>query len=149
MKSEAWKSAKYRVVLSHGAYYGAEGSLEKYIRKITSGIIRDGDIQLWLSGHIHKYRRTVPGRAGYFGFSTYKANEKDFLSGKYPFATVIIDGPGGVKPHSCHTVEFTDKGIKVNSFFEDGKPFDSFETDTTGKIIKSAQSGDIKFYNVK
>lgn len=149
VKSEAWKSAKYRVVLSHGAYYGAEGSLEKYIRKITGGIIRDGDIQLWLSGHIHKYRRTVPGRAGYFGFSTYKAGEKDFLSGKYPFATVIIDGPGGVKPHSCHTVEFTDKGIKVNSFFEDGKPFDSFETDKTGRVIKSAPSGELKFFDVK
>ena len=149
VKSEAYKKAKYRVVLAHGAVYGAENTLTPYMRKLISGIIEEKDITLWLGGHIHHYRRTVPGKAGFYGFEPAKAKETDSLNGKYPFVTMIIDGPGSSKPHSGHTVEFLADGIEVKSFFEDGKVFDSFSLDRNGKLVKEESGADLKYYDTK
>ena len=144
-----YKKAKYRVVLAHGAVYGAENTLSPYARKLISGIIDEKDITLWLGGHIHHYRRTVPGKAGFYGFEAAKPAEIAVLNGNYPFLTMIIDGPGSNKPHSGHTVEFLANGIKVNSFFEDGKVFDSFELNCNGKLVKEKIGSELKYYNTK
>ena len=149
VKSEAYKNAKYRVVLSHGAVYGADNTLTPYMRKLISGIIDEKDITLWLGGHIHHYRRTVPGKAGFYGFEPAKTKEYGTLNGKYPFVTMIIDGPGASKPHSGHTVEFLADGIEVRSFFEDGKVFDSFTLDKNGKLIREKSGLDLKYYDTK
>ena len=62
---------------------------------------------------------------------------------------MIIDGPGAAMPHSGHTVEFTANGINVESFFEDGKVFDSFKLDKNGRCIGSSPSEILQFYGAK
>ena len=150
VKSPEFLKAKYRVVLSHGAVFGADGSVEKYTRRIIDGIVDKNMIHLWLSGHIHRYRRTVPGKQGFYGFSpSVNPADKDFTDGKYPFVTMIIDGPGIAKPHSGHTIEFQNDAIKCTSFFEDGKPFDYFEIDRSGKVRKESAGKELKFFDFK
>ena len=149
--SEAYRKAKYRVVLSHSAIYGVDVSdaISKYARQIISGIIDEKDIHLWLSGHIHRYRRTVPEKSGFYAFSAPGKRENVLCGGKYNFVTMIIDGPGAAMPHSGHTVEFTANGINVESFFEDGRVFDSFKLDKNGRCIGSSPSEILQFYGAK
>ena len=82
---------------------------------------------------------------GYYGFSPF-SSQKEYIQGNPPFTTVIIDGPGAVKPHSAHTVEFLKDGIRVESFFEDGKVFDSFSITPDGKIINSSPGKELTFF---
>lgn len=149
VQTAAYKNARYRVVLAHGSIYGAENTLTPYFRKLLDGIIDEKDITLWLGGHIHHYRRTVPGKAGFYGFEPAKNIEFCSLNGKYPYVTMIIDGPGSSKPHSGHTVEFLADGINVKSFFEDGKEFDSFRLDSKGKLINEKSGLDLKYFPAK
>ena len=146
VKDPAYKNAKYKVVLAHSAVYGgANGPIEKYAGRIIKNIIDENDIILWLAGHIHRYRRIAPGEKGYYGFSPF-SSQKEYIQGNPPFTTVIIDGPGAVKPHSAHTVEFLKDGIRVESFFEDGKVFDSFSITPDGKIINSSPGKELTFF---
>lgn len=149
VKSAEYKNAKYKVVLSHCAVYGSYRTIGSYTARLVKGIIDEKDIHLWLAGHIHRYRRTVPGKAGYYGFSPFSVADKPYISGKYPYVTLVIDGPGVAKPHSGHTIEFLENGIKAESFFEDGKAFDVFELDKNGKIIKETTDADLKYYESK
>lgn len=146
VKDPAYRNAKYKVVLAHSAIYGgANGAIERYARRIIDGVISEKDIILWLAGHIHRYRRIAPGAKGYYGFSPF-ASPAEYIKGNPPFTTLIIDGPGALKPHSGHTIEFLENGIKAESFFEDGKVFDSFTIAPDGKITDSAPGSELKFF---
>ena len=149
IKNPAYKNAKYKIVLAHSAMYGgANGPIEKYAGHIIRGVINEKDIILWMAGHIHRYRRIAPGSKGYYGFSPFRS-PKEYIAGDPPFTTLIIDGPGIAKPHSAHTVEFLEDGIKVESFFNDGKVFDSFTITPDGKITDSAPGSELTFFDQK
>ena len=149
VNSQAWKTAKYRVVLAHGAVYGSGGKLENFTRKIIENILDPSEIHLWIAGHIHRYRRTVPGRKGFYGFSPAKKIDYPYLDGQYRFTTLITDGPGVAKPHSGHTIEFLDNAIEVKSFFEDGKAFDTFQIAPDGSLSNSAPGKELIFFDLK
>ena len=149
VRNPAYKNARYKVVLAHSAMYGgANGPIEQYAKRIIDGIIEEKDIHLYLAGHIHRYRRIVPGKNGYYGFSPFHS-PKEHINGNPPFVTMIIDGPGVAKPHSGHTIEFLEHGIKAESFFEDGKVFDSFLLDKDGRLIKENPGSELKYYEAK
>ena len=146
VKTPEFKNAKYRVVLSHGGVYGMEGSIAKFTRRLVDGLLDKRDIALWLSGHIHRYRRLTPGKAGFYGFSPAPEKAAAYTDGRYPFVSMAIDGPGAEFPHSGHTVEFLHDGIKVNSFDHTGKLFDHFQTNETGRVVISAPGENLKFF---
>ncbi len=143
---KAWKEAKYRIVLSHGAVYGSDGKIENFTRRIIENIIEPSEIHLWISGHTHRYRRTIPGKEGFYGFSPAKPKEFAYINGKYPFTTLITDGPGNTKPHSGHTIEFFENKLEVKSFFEDGRIFDCFQISPDGKTVDSAPGKELTFF---
>ena len=62
VKSDAFKSAQYRVVVLHLPPIGGnDWYREKYLRKAWLPILNDAGIDLALSGHTHKYAWMEPG----------------------------------------------------------------------------------------
>lgn len=66
LASEAARTAKYRIVLSHQP--SAFGSLDHYgvseIRRLWEPLLTEANAQLWLSGHIHQFMERPPRTDG-------------------------------------------------------------------------------------
>ncbi len=67
LRSEAARRARFRVVLSHIPPYGGDTFAIQDVRQAWEGAANQGRVDLWLSGHVHKYLRfdPAPGRNRY------------------------------------------------------------------------------------
>lgn len=60
LQSEACRSARYRIVISHIPPRGADAFGAQSVREHFEPIINKADVDLWLSGHTHRYTRIDP-----------------------------------------------------------------------------------------
>ncbi len=67
VRSDAWRSALYRVVVSHIPPRGGDGYAIQEVRERFEPILDGAGLDLWLSGHTHRYlhRAPAPGEHGY------------------------------------------------------------------------------------
>ncbi|MBR6373004.1 MAG: metallophosphoesterase, partial [Victivallales bacterium] len=68
LQSEKWTSARRRIVLAHSAPYSHNasfitGNLKAMVDPWFAGKNPRSKVDLWLCGHIHRYRRGIPGKA--------------------------------------------------------------------------------------
>jgi predicted phosphodiesterase len=62
LRSNGARRARYRVVLSHIPPYGGDTFAIQDVRQAWEGIANQGSVDLWLSGHVHRYMRFDPAR---------------------------------------------------------------------------------------
>jgi predicted MPP superfamily phosphohydrolase len=67
LRSEPARRARFRVVLSHIPPYGGDTFAIQDVRKAWEGAANHGRVDLWLSGHVHRYLRfdPTPGKNRY------------------------------------------------------------------------------------
>lgn len=139
VKSEAFKNAKFRVVLAHAPLINNH-FMTRTIDGIAKGILYGTEnppkIHLWLAGHTHYYSRPSAD-GGQMGFPDSKKLD---LVQDLPFVTVVNDGPGGGGPDfTGMKLDFSEDAITIYSFDDSGRLFDNFAIDLQGNIkeIKS------------
>jgi hypothetical protein len=129
-KSEAFRKAKYRVVLSHVEPQIEDGTIERYVHAMTENLLSDttpeGKIDLWIAGHIHRYYRSNRGSEKLIPPYKPKKQVKKIA----PVTWVTVDGPKGDSSQpdfSYLSVNVTDKKITIKAIDENAKLIDSFE----------------------
>jgi len=60
LASDACRNARFRIVFSHIPPRGAEGFSIEDVRRNFEPPVNEAGIDLWLSGHTHKYQRVDP-----------------------------------------------------------------------------------------
>ncbi len=131
--SEAFKSAAYRIVLSHASpfkyhakFYG--NTVRKLAGKFFFGAKPAHRIDLWLCAHVHYASRFDPATKKMVGFkfpkrSKLKVDADDLADINFPVIT--SDGPGqGGEQLSVTSVNVSDDGIKVKMTTPEGKVID-------------------------
>ena len=137
--SDAFKTAKYRIVLAHGAIYSHP---EKFMHDDTALILRDHftadkpaeRIHLWLAGHTHNYERTVPGKGIIYWID--EGKREVYEQGNYPFPVVTNDGPGFGGLHNTFlNVAVSSDRLVVKAMAPDGVLLDQFEILPDGSCV--------------
>ena len=67
LRSQAARRARYRILLSHIPPYGGETFAIQQVRELWERGANAGRVDLWLSGHVHRYLRVnpAPGKNAY------------------------------------------------------------------------------------
>ena len=144
VKSPEYCNAQYRIIMAHSAPYAVD--LNREICKVANYIAEplfkaslsgEAQIHLYLAGHVHVYRRTVPGTNRVY--ATTPVTENQVLTWEnFNFPILIFDGPGhnnGLEV-SASTVKVTPEGLEVKSFDELNCCFDHFFIDKNGKLCE-------------
>ena len=143
VNSAEYKNAKFRIVLSHEAPHSHRVSkMNDMARFISEPLLKasksaEYPVHLWLSGHIHRYRRTIPLTVAAYGNAP--CDPSDMSTGtEYNFPILTVEGPGKNSPlaASATVVKVTDAGIEVKSFDEAESCFDHFIIQPDGKITE-------------
>ena len=144
VKSPEYCNAQYRIIMAHSAPYAV--ALESKICKVANYLAEplfkaslsgEAQIHLFLAGHIHVYRRTVPGTNRVYANTP--VSEKQVVTWKnFNFPIMIFDGPGKNRGFeaSASTVKVTPEGLEVKSFDEHSRCFDHFFIDKNGKLCE-------------
>lgn len=141
--SAEYKNAKFRIILSHEAPHSHRVSpmndVAKFISEPLLKAAKDKKypIHLWLSGHIHRYRRTIPLTTA--AYANAPCDPEDMSSGAdYPFPIITVEGPGKNSPlaASATIVKVTAEAVEVKSFDEEKRCFDHFTISADGKITE-------------
>ncbi len=149
VKTPEFITAGYRIVLCHSAPFAHNGTfMQDNIRKVADSLFAGKNpphkIHLWLSGHIHTYRRTIAGTNTVKTLAPIKS--KTTVDGAdYPFTILAVDGPGfGGFEVSGVIVNVTDNGITVDSIDVGGNSFDRFFIGKDGKVRELGSSPELK-----
>ncbi len=143
VESDEYKNADFRIVLAHEAPHTHRRSrMNDNIRFMAEPLLKAAinpatQIHLWLAGHIHRYRRSVPGSTAVYANNT--VDPGDITDGKkYPFTIVTVEGPGKSSPLeiSATVVKVNGQLIEVKSYDDKHNCFDSFEITKAGKVIE-------------
>jgi len=59
-RSWAWRNARYRIVITHIPPRGGEGYTIQQVRERFEPALEEGGLDLWLSGHTHRYIHEEP-----------------------------------------------------------------------------------------
>ena len=142
VKSPEYLNARYRIILAHSAPYAVDPAsricvaanfvAEPLFKASLSGKAR---IHLYLAGHVHFYRRTLPGTSSVNANTPVAENHVRNWQ-NYNFPVVILDGPGknlGFEV-SATTVKVSADKLEVKSFDEKSRCFDHFTVDKAGVI---------------
>ena len=133
VNSAEYKNADFRIILSHEAPHSHRVSPMNDVAKFISEPLLEAakdekyPVHLWLSGHIHRYRRTIPRTTAAYGNAP--CDPEDMSSGAdYPFPIITVDGPGGGSPLSASAtvVKVSGEGIEVKSFDDKKRCFHNF-----------------------
>ncbi len=150
VRSPIFTDAKFRVVLCHAAPYSHNGAymmnqVRRLIGRCFTGPEPQFRIHLWLSGHVHEYRRTMPGTSRIVA-----AKSPGALDGEgadYPFTIVTNDGPGGGRDMTVLAVAVSGGMLKVEALELDGEVLDSFAVDANGGVVESHSAPELKIYD--
>lgn len=154
--SAEYKNAKFRIVLSHEAPHSHRVSKMNDIARFISGPLLEAakdekyPVHLWLSGHIHRYRRTIPRTTAAYGNAP--CDPSDMSTGsEYNFPILTVEGPGKNSPlaASATVVKVSGEEIEVKSFDEAESCFDHFIIHSDGKITEKDneyKNGMLKIY---
>ena len=139
VRSKAYKSALYRIVLAHEAPHSHRPSrINEFARFIFEPLRKAADpVHLCLTGHIHRYRRTIPNSTAAYGNAPVKPDE--MRRGKdYPFTIVTVEGPGKNSALDCSAtiVKVNANGIEVKTYDEQCRCFDHFVITSDGGITE-------------
>lgn len=139
VKSDAFKKAKFRIVLTHIATHGQPDAfpqkrMREYFGKLLNGKSKDNRIHLMLAGHEHRYLRVDAGSTKSKVFRMDK-----MLSGKdFNYTVVSNDGPGwGGVESSVMIIEVTPDKLNVttlNGEKDEPVELDKFSIDQNGKV---------------
>ena len=142
VNSPEYSTAGYRVVMSHAAPTANRpgAGISKIANQVGEPLFKaskSGEklIHLYLAGHIHKYRRTVPGSKSVYANAPVAAGETA-AGENFNFPIVIMDGPGkniGFELSAC-TVKFTPDFLEVKCFDEESRCFDHFTVNKQGAV---------------
>jgi len=139
--SETWKSAKWHIVLCHGApysHYDACMTMPFMLQKLTDRYFRGKDpaqkIDLWLAGHTHRYTRSIPGSDQIAA----PAQPPRPLAGgaDYRYPVLTVAGPEHVPEASAFRVDVRPEKLTVTAYDVTGKCFDKIEIPGDGTIIE-------------
>ena len=147
VKSDAFRNAKFRVVLAHGAPLGAKGQyLSEKLRKVIDPLFASQDpeykIHLWLSGHIHRAFRNIPGTdqcRTVYPVAKFSGEGKHPKIGKnYMFTVIAMGGAFRSLPYEMQLtsllVDFCDSFIDVKHRDRNGKVFDHIRITPDGSV---------------
>ena len=142
-----FREAAFRVVLAHGSPYGAGSApMQAALRRLTDDFFRGREpafrIHLWIAGHIHAYRRTLPGTRA--DKAMIPINRDHFDGSDYAFTVVTVDGPGkgGLDTSGLLVTAESDR-LSVEAMDERGRVFDRFSVDPEGKISELPAPADL------
>ena len=142
VNSPDYTTADYRIIMAHSSPHacnpaeGISGNAVMIAEPLFKASLEEKKrIHLYLAGHIHKYRRTVPGTTSvYANAKVVKGEVED--GKKYNFPIVIFDGPGKNFGFdlSASLIKVTPGFLDVKSFDEKSRCFDHFTVDKQGKV---------------
>lgn len=148
VKSAGYRNARFRIALGHSA---PDGHPAGYITEQTDQLIRilteaDPGVQLYLAGHIHNYRRTMPDKSGYWGFAPLRRSKLHWTP-DFRAACVSVDGPGyGGLETAALRVGVRDGQIGVEAVDNDGRVFDRFTVAPDGSLLESKPGPELRFF---
>lgn len=136
MKSDAFKKADFRVVLTHIPTHGQADAfpqkrMREYFGALLNGTSSTDRIHLMLSGHDHRYMRVDAKTDKIKGFNMDKCVKgKDFN-----YTVVSNDGPGyGGVDHTLIVMDVTDDALTCTTKDHTGAVIDMFKVSKDGKI---------------
>lgn len=142
-KSDDFKNAKFRIVLSHIAPQIEKSQVIDEIRKIAAPIMNDS-IHFWIAGHCHYYWRMFKNSDILYAREQYpKAPE--FKTAKFNWIT--LDGPKSSSAYpdfSYLSVNIKNDKITAKIVDQDGRLMDSFIIDSKGNAVELKRSANIK-----
>ena len=152
VKSDEFKTAEYRIVFSHAfPHIAMAGSVERIAGGILFGKNAYAKIHLWMSGHTHRYQRTVPGSDECFIIPKRLKGNKLFSAVDpklVPFTVVVSDGPNLFPKSTGIRVDCGDT-IRVSACIPDGSLLDRFEIGKDGQVLKSEPSEKLKKFRME
>ncbi len=131
--SDEFKSAKLRVVFAHAA--PAMMSDWPQARQLAERVFGSDGIDLWIGGHVHAYRRTIPGTDRYLT-NVAAPPAKPLNSGrKFRYPVITIDGPRETGVEISGTMlEFSPGSVVVTTRDLHNRVIDRFRLFPGGKV---------------
>ena len=153
--SEAFRRARYRVVLAHGQpFCHPSPMLTEPLRALIDPFFAGKEpkvkIDLWVSGHRHRAIRTIPGTNQVYARQQLGAQR----SGEaYHFPIVVLSGPNSrFNPEALQMstleLEFTAEGIHARARDLDGDCFDHFTVLPGGAVRDEFLRSDFRRFTV-
>ena len=139
--SDKWTGARRRIVLAHSAPYShSPGFITDNLKALVdpwfAGKNPRSRVDLWLTGHIHRYRRGIPGKAEVAAMEECAIRP---ISGEnYIFPVFTVSGPNnsGDFQASVVRVDMRQDGIAVRTYEPSGQLIEHIEIDTAGKCAE-------------
>lgn len=147
VKSDRFKNARYRIVLAHGAPLGAKHQyLSERLRKVIDPLFAsqapEYKIHLWLSGHIHRAFRSIPGkdqcRTVWPAARFTRKGEHPKIGKNYMFPVIAMGGAFRALPYEMQLtslwLEINENHIEVKHRDRYGKVFDHIKIAPDGSV---------------
>ena len=148
VKSDDYKNAKFRIVMSHIAPQLEKSQVVDEIRKIAEPVMNES-IHLWIAAHCHYYWRMFKGSDVLYARNEWK-RPPAYNTAKFNWIT--LDGPKGnnAKPDFSYlAVSIKDDKITAKVVDENGKSMDSFVIDVNGNAFEIERASDIKPFKLR
>jgi hypothetical protein len=159
VKLECCQSAKYRIVLAHGAPLGdTQKYMPSHAWQVIDPVFGGSDpavkIHLYLGGHVHRPFRSVPLKNECFCLcdpNTLPQGKFNRCGEKYNFPVVLVGGPTDFTPenmlYTSLNVNVTSEKLTVRAFDYFQQEFDRFSITPDGSVTNEYNRDDFKFYN--
>ena len=159
VRSECCQSAKYRIVLAHGAPLGdTQQYMPSHAWQVLDPVFSGSDpavkIHLYLGGHVHRPFRSVPLKNECFCLNdpaSLPQGKFNRCGEKYAFPVVLVGGPTDSTPENmCYTslnINVASDKLTVRAFDYFQKEFDRFTITPEGKIENEYNREDFKYYS--
>ncbi len=137
LESEAFKTAKFRVIFSHAT--PALTPDNWCIREFADGLFTQYRFHLWLGGHVHAYRRSLPDSDRIL---SNQQPDKTLRSGHdYAYPIITIDGPHATGTELSGTLlKRHSNCLELCSFDLNGQIFDQIRIFADGKVQELGHS---------
>ncbi|MBQ9772045.1 MAG: metallophosphoesterase [Lentisphaeria bacterium] len=146
-KTEMFRTAKYRIILSHSEPQISKRVIENGIRNMTLPLLKDDSdesrIHLWIAGHVHRYWRARKGSKTVVSRTPIK---KPALKVS-PVNWVSLDGPKGDSsdPNFSYLwVKVSENRIYAKAIDENGNKLDEFVIDLKGTFKELFRAKELK-----
>lgn len=138
LQSPKWTEAKRRIVICHGAAYSHHStyaSIPIFLQELTDcyfeGDTPQFNLNMWLTGHVHQYLRSVPGTDEIVSEEPPAKPAKGGRTYKYPVLTVA--GPSRKRLQaSCFRIDADADGFNVRSYGDTGELIEDLRYDNDG-----------------
>lgn len=159
VKLECCQSAKYRIVLAHGAPLGdTQHYMPSHAWQVIDPVFSGSDpavkIHLYLGGHVHRPFRSVPLKNECFCLcdpDTLPQGKFNRCGEKYNFPVALVGGPTDYTPenmlYTSLNVNVSAEKLTVRAFDYFQQEFDRFSITPDGEVHNEFNRDDFKFYN--